>query len=70
MVLVYLLQSGAEIESGVLLSAGGPVYDFDLRHIRMRASTERTVLIERWLDITDRWQTTPFSSEIADLHLT
>ncbi|MFJ7067902.1 hypothetical protein [Streptomyces sp. NPDC101115] len=66
MVLVHLLQCGADIESGVLLSDGGRVYDVDLRHNGMRAGTESAVRVERWLDITDCWQTTPFSSQIAD----
>ncbi|MFE9633391.1 hypothetical protein [Streptomyces sp. NPDC006463] len=65
-VLVYLWPSGSHTESGVVLSDGGRVYEFDLGYNRMRAGSERRAVIEHWQDITDRWQANAFSSEIAD----
>ncbi|MFJ2592503.1 hypothetical protein [Streptomyces erythrochromogenes] len=64
-VLVFLIQSGAETESGVLLTDGGLVYDFELRLSRFRDGTER-IRIGRWLDATDTWQTAPLAAEIAN----
>ncbi|KPI15487.1 hypothetical protein OV450_2625 [Actinobacteria bacterium OV450] len=64
-VLVHLLQSGADTESGVLVSGGGRVHDFELRCVGTQAGGKR-VLVQHWHDITDGWRTTPFSAEIAN----
>ncbi|MGW2305500.1 hypothetical protein [Streptomyces sp. NPDC001809] len=68
-VLVELMRSGHDTEFGVVISDGGRVYDFELRYVRARGDTEEIVLMAFWHDITDRWQATPFSTEIADAFL-
>ncbi|MCX5395077.1 hypothetical protein [Streptomyces sp. NBC_00094] len=65
-VLVYLFPDGGYAETGVVLSDGGRVYEFDIGYSRMRAGSERNAVIENWHDITSSWQTHPFRSEIAD----
>lgn len=67
-VLVYLIPCGADMESGVLLTSGGRVHTFDLECRRGRDGAERFRILRR-LDITDHWQTEPFSAEIADAFL-
>ncbi|MGW0661235.1 hypothetical protein [Streptodolium elevatio] len=65
-VLVFLFPDGADSEYGTVVSDGGRVYSFDLRYNREDVRTERTAVIERWLDITDQWQGKPLSHEIAE----
>lgn len=65
-VLVYLFPDGGDSEFGTVVSDGGRVYSFDLRYNRESMRSARAAVIERWLDITDRWQQEPFSPEIAD----
>ncbi|MER6320220.1 hypothetical protein ABT237_41715 [Streptomyces sp. NPDC001581] len=65
-VLVYLFPDGPESETGVVLSDGGQVYEFDLAYNRMREGSDRDAVIARWQDITSSWQAHPLRSEIAD----
>ncbi|MFD6875617.1 MULTISPECIES: hypothetical protein [unclassified Streptomyces] len=65
-VLVHLFPDGPEAETGVVLSDGGRVYEFDLVYNRMREGSDRDAVIEHWQDITDHWQAHPLFSEIAD----
>ncbi|AWZ06997.1 hypothetical protein DRB96_23095 [Streptomyces sp. ICC1] len=65
-VLVYLFPDGPESETGVVLSDGGRVYEFDLVYNRMREGSDRDAVIEHWQDITGHWQVHPLRSEIAD----
>ncbi|MFE2285515.1 hypothetical protein ACFXDJ_15245 [Streptomyces sp. NPDC059443] len=65
-VLVYLFPDGADTETGVVLSDGGHVYEFDIGYNRRRAGSVRNAVIEQWHDITSRWQAHPLGAEIAD----
>ncbi|MGW6862978.1 hypothetical protein [Streptomyces sp. NPDC054901] len=65
-VLVHLFPDGPEAETGVVLSDGGRVYEFDLVYNRMREGSDRDAVIEHWQDITNHWQAHPLRSEIAD----
>ncbi|KOU92404.1 MULTISPECIES: hypothetical protein [Streptomyces] len=65
-VLVYLFPTGPSTENGVLLSDGGRVYDFELMYDREKNGADRRAGMAYWHDITDRWQTTPFSRKISD----
>ncbi|MGW7030752.1 hypothetical protein ACWGFX_26770 [Streptomyces xanthophaeus] len=65
-VLVYLFPDGPESETGVVLSDGGRVYEFDLVYNRMREGSDRDAVIKHWQDITGHWQTHPLRHEIAD----
>ncbi|THA86760.1 hypothetical protein [Streptomyces sp. A0592] len=65
-VLVHLYPDGPCTETGVLLSDGGRVYDFELTYDREKAGADRWANIAYWHDITDRWQEKPFRQEISD----
>ncbi|MFJ3842264.1 hypothetical protein ACIPY6_43230 [Streptomyces sp. NPDC090054] len=65
-VLVYLFPDGPEAETGVVLSDGGCVYEFDLVYDRTRGGSDRDAVIKHWQDITSHWWTHPLRSEIAD----
>ncbi|MGW7172224.1 hypothetical protein [Streptomyces xanthophaeus] len=65
-VLVCLFPDGGDSETGVVLSEGGLVYEFDLAYHRMREGGDRTAVIVNWHDITSSWQAHPLRSEIAD----
>lgn len=65
-VLVHLFPDGGDSEFGTVVSDGGRVYSFDLRYNRESMRSARAAAMERWLDVTDRWQQEPVSSEIAD----
>ncbi|MFJ8210237.1 hypothetical protein [Streptomyces sp. NPDC096033] len=53
------------MDSGVLVSGAGQVYDFDLLRLRARRGADR-FLVRQWRDITEEWRTTPLGAEIAD----
>ncbi|MEV7546380.1 hypothetical protein [Streptomyces sp. NPDC089915] len=65
-VLVYLFPDGSCIETGVLLSGAGRVYDFELTYDREEPGAYRRARFAYWHDITDGWRSKAFGNEIRD----